>query len=67
MNFSLRQLETFVWEATLGNFRKTAEQLNTTQPAISTRIAGLEEMLNVKLFERDTGSVHLTAKGQELA
>ncbi len=66
MSFSLRQLETFVWVATLGSFRKTAEHLNTTQPAISTRIAGLEDMLGVKLFERDTGSVRLTSKGQEL-
>lgn len=66
MAFTLRQLETFVWVATLGNFRKTAEHLNTTQPAISTRIAGLEDLLGVKLFERDTGSVRLTSKGQEL-
>ena len=66
MAFTLRQLETFVWVATLGNFRKTAEQLNTTQPTISTRIAGLEDQLRVKLFERDTGSVRLTSKGQEL-
>lgn len=66
MTFTLRQLETFVRVAKLGNFRKTAEQLNTTQPTISTRIAGLEELLRVKLFERDTGSVRLTSKGQEL-
>ena len=64
--FSLRQLETFVWVAALGNFRKAAQQLNTTQPTISTRIAGLENQLRVKLFERDTGSVRLTSKGQEL-
>lgn len=66
MAFTLRQLETFVWVATLGNFRKTAEHLNTTQPAISTRIASLENLLGAKLFERDTGSVRLTSKGQEL-
>ena len=66
MAFTLRQLETFVWVAKLGNFRKTAEQLNTTQPTVSTRIAGLEDLLRVKLFERDTGSVRLTSKGQEL-
>ena len=66
MTFTLRQLEAFVWVATLGNFRKTAEHLHTTQPAISTRIASLEAALGVKLFERDTGSVQLTAKGQKL-
>ena len=66
MAFTLKQLETFVWVATLGNFRKTAEQLNTTQPTISMRISSLEDLLRVKLFERDTGSVRLTSKGQEL-
>ncbi|MEH6473974.1 MAG: LysR family transcriptional regulator [Halopseudomonas sp.] len=66
MNF--KRLETFVWVATLGSFRKTAERQFTTQPAISSRIAALESELGVKLFERDggPGPVTLTAKGQEL-
>lgn len=66
MNF--KRLQTFVWVATLGSFRKTAERLFTTQPAISSRIAALEAELGVKLFERDggPGPVSLTAKGQEL-
>ena len=34
MDFNLRQLETFLWVAALGNFRKAAEKLHTTQPAI---------------------------------
>lgn len=66
MSFTLRQLEAFVWVATLGSFRKTAERLSTTQPAISNRIAGLENLLGARLFQRDTGSVRLTSKGQEL-
>ncbi|HEY5718399.1 MAG TPA: LysR family transcriptional regulator [Motiliproteus sp.] len=64
MNF--KRLETFVWVATLGSFRKAAERQFTTQPAISTRIAVLEEELGVKLFERDSGPIALTAKGKEL-
>lgn len=64
MNF--KRLETFIWVATLGSFRKTAERQNTTQPAISNRIAALEEELGVKLFERDSGRTMLTTKGQEL-
>lgn len=64
MNF--KRLETFIWVATLGSFRKAAERQNTTQPAISTRIATLEEELGVKLFERDSGHTLLTTKGQEL-
>jgi len=65
---NLKRLETFVWVATLGSFRKTAERQFTTQPAISSRIAALEAELGVKLFERDggPGPVSLTAKGQEL-
>ncbi len=66
MQWNLKQLETFVWVAKLGSFRRTAERLNTTQPNISVRIAELESALDVKLFERDAGSVTLTPKGQEL-
>lgn len=64
MNF--KRLETFIWVATLGSFRKAAERQNTTQPAISSRIAALEEELGVKLFDRDSGHTMLTSKGQEL-
>ncbi len=66
MNF--KRLETFVWVATLGNFGKAAERQCTTQPAISSRIAGLEAELGVKLFEREggPGPIALTAKGKEL-
>lgn len=65
-NINLTQLQTFLWVATLRSFRKTAEKLNTTQPAISSRIARLEETLGVRLFERDTSFIRLTAKGLEL-
>jgi len=65
MNF--KRIETFFWVAKLGSFRKAAEQQCTTQPAISSRIAMLEEELGVRLFERDGNSkVLLTLKGQEL-
>jgi len=45
MNF--KRLETFIWVATLGSFRKAAEHQHTTQPAISNRIAALEDELGV--------------------
>lgn len=63
---NLKQLETFVWVATLGSFRKAAKKLNTSQPAISSRINGLEETLGVDLFARHAGHFDLTAKGVEL-
>lgn len=66
MNY--KRLETFVWVATLGSFRKAAERLHTTQPAISARIAALESELGVQLFGREGGSspIILTPKGKEL-
>lgn len=66
MQFTLKQLETFVWVADLGSFRKAADRLNTTQPNISSRISALESILKVSLMDRDPGSVRLTSKGQEL-
>ena len=63
---NLKHVETFVWVATLGSFRKAAERLNCSQPAISSRIAALEDLLGVKLFERQAGSFVLSAKGMEL-
>lgn len=66
LNLTLKQLETFVWVADLGSFRRAAERLNTTQPNVSSRIATLETTLDVALLERDAGSVRLTAKGREL-
>jgi len=62
----IRNLETFVWVATLRSFRAAAQKLNTTQPAISQRIASLEATLGVKLLDRNTRGVTLTAKGVEL-
>lgn len=62
----LRSLEVFYWTATLCSFRQAAERLNTTQPAVSQRIAALEETFGVRLFERRARSVCLTAKGRDL-
>ena len=44
---NIRFLETFVWLAKLENFRLTAEKLHTTQAAVSSRIASLEEAFDV--------------------
>lgn len=62
----LKALETFVWVAHLGGFRTAADRLNATQPAISARIALLEEELGVRLFERENRRIALTEKGQNL-
>lgn len=61
-----RNIETFFWAAALGSLRAASEKLGTTQPAVSQRIASLEQTLGVRLFQRDARGVSLTAKGQEL-
>lgn len=63
---NLNQLQTFLTIARLGSFRRAAEQLNATQPAVSARIAGLEQSLGATLFDREGGGASLTAKGTEL-
>lgn len=47
---NIEQLETFLVLSEAGNFTKTAEILNVTQPAVSARINNLEAELNCKLF-----------------
>jgi DNA-binding transcriptional LysR family regulator len=61
-----RMLTTFTWVANLRSFRGAAEKLNTTQPAVSLRIAQLEGLLGVRLLERNRRLVVPTEKGQEL-
>lgn len=63
---NIKQLEALIWIAELGSFRKAAQHLGTTQPNISSRIAGLEKTLNVVLMQRDAGSVQMTDKGREI-
>lgn len=61
-----RNIETFVWVVTLGSFRSAALKLNTTQPAISQRIAQLEADMGVKLLQRDSRSVLPTPGGRQM-
>ena len=62
----LRNLNSFIKVATLGSFHGAAAQLHASQPAISARIATLEEDLGVKLFKRDQSGTKLTARGRQL-
>lgn len=62
----LRNLSTFVTVAYLESFHAAANQLHTTQPAISARINALEDELGVKLFIRDQTGTRLSARGIQL-
>ena len=57
------QIRTFLWVARLGGFRKAADKLHLSQPAVSTRISNLEQELKVPLFERGSGELILTKHG----
>lgn len=66
MNVNLRQLRTFVCIARVKSFTRAAEILNATQPTLSAQIRELESTLEVRLFDRNTRAVALTAAGEDL-
>jgi DNA-binding transcriptional LysR family regulator len=61
-----RSIETFLWVVKLGSFRGAAQRLNTTQPAISQRIAQLERELGVRLLNRDHRAASPTPSGRQM-
>jgi DNA-binding transcriptional LysR family regulator len=60
------QLKTFVAVVTFGGFRKAAEVLFVSQPAVSARIKALERSLGVSLFERGREGLALSVAGRAL-
>lgn len=65
LNFDLNDLLAFRAVAELGNFRRAAETVHLSQPAFSRRIDKLEQALGVRLLERTTRRVTLTAVGRD--
>ncbi len=60
----LGDLEVFVMAAQCGNFSDAARQMNLSPVVASSIIKRLEEGLGVRLFERSTRSVRLSAAGE---
>src|SRR5437867_8581293 len=60
------QVEAFLAVGTFGGFRRAAEALRLTQPAVSARIRALEDSLSVRLFERGKHGMALSAAGRAL-
>ena len=62
----LKALKGFESTARLRSFRKAAQELNLTHPAISHQIQSLEKNLGVKLFVRERRQAVLTPDGERL-
>ncbi|MGH2350787.1 MAG: LysR substrate-binding domain-containing protein [Chloroflexota bacterium] len=60
----LRYLRLFLAVARTGTFSAAAEQLHTSQPALSRQIATLEHACGERLFERLPRGVRLTPAGE---
>jgi DNA-binding transcriptional LysR family regulator len=60
-------LKTFIAIRDAGGFSRAADLLGRSQPAISRRMALLEEELGVSLFDRVAGGVVLSEAGRVLA
>jgi DNA-binding transcriptional LysR family regulator len=63
---SLTNLETLCCIARVGTFHAAAEQMNTTQSAVSGRVRELENSTGMTLFQRHGRRMELTIQGREL-
>ncbi|MCC8381296.1 LysR family transcriptional regulator [Xenorhabdus sp. PB30.3] len=61
----LQQIKILILIAKLGSFRKAAKELNLSPPSLTSAINNLEEKLGVRLLNRSTRSLSLTAVGEE--
>ena len=62
----LANLNAFIAIAETGSFSLAGERLHLTQPAVSKRIASLEQQLRVRLFDRLGREIGLTEAGRAL-
>ena len=60
------RLEAFLEIARLGSMRSASRSLHLGQPALSARIATLEDEMDARLFERTKRGVRLTLAGRAL-
>lgn len=65
-DISLRQLEYVVAVADTLGFHRAAERCHVSQPTLSTQIQQVEDVLGVRIFERDRRGVLVTKSGEEI-
>ncbi len=63
---TISELQAFVQVGQSRSFRSAADNSFISQPALSRRIQSAESKLDIKLFDRNTRRVELTASGREL-
>ncbi|MFG2520525.1 LysR family transcriptional regulator [Streptomyces sp. NPDC048527] len=63
-SLELRHLRCFLAIAEAGNVTRAAARLRLTQPAVSRTLATLEDALGVRLVDRSTHHLALTAEGR---
>lgn len=67
INLSSRDLDAFLALAQTQHFTRAAERCHLSQSAFSQKIARIEQMAGVALFERSTRHVSLTPEGEVFA
>ncbi|MBG0565876.1 LysR family transcriptional regulator [Actinoplanes aureus] len=66
MNVELRHLRALISVVDAGTFTDAAAELDVSQAAVSRSIAALESALGVRVLERSTRHVALTARGTQV-
>ncbi|MCW1883929.1 LysR family transcriptional regulator [Luteolibacter flavescens] len=66
MDFDLASLETFVRLADCGSFSEVARIQEISQPAVTFRVAKLESVIGLRLFQRHQDGIQLTREGVTL-
>jgi DNA-binding transcriptional LysR family regulator len=66
MDFDLASLETFVRLADCGSFSEVARTQEISQPAVTFRVAKLESVIGLRLFQRHQDGLQLTREGVTL-
>ncbi|HEY0294779.1 MAG TPA: LysR family transcriptional regulator [Bordetella sp.] len=63
---TFKQLEAIYWVTRAGGFAQAAQELHTTQSAISKRIQELERRFDTELFDRTSRNARLTPRGEQM-
>ncbi|MDX8351132.1 LysR family transcriptional regulator [Cognatiyoonia sp. IB215182] len=66
LNFDWNQARAFLVTAETGSFSAAARALKMTQPTLGRQVAGLEEALDIVLFERIGRKLELTPAGRDM-